>query len=150
MLLYRLGLLGGNPGPEAQIQSHEGHWGALRHAPPDALTPSNYVPSNYPKLALTPVWPPHLCRSGFSTPTPPKTRALKTCRLSSWGAPAALWSPRKSSSSFPPQLAGGAHRPGLLKSVRGLCPSLHPINCKLNGWCLWRTSWRKGCRFPGG
>lgn len=75
---------------------------------PDAPTPSNYEPSNYPKLALTPVWPPHLCHSGFSTPTPPKT-GLEDLPAQQLGSPCSSVVPRKSS-SFPPQLAGGAHR----------------------------------------
>lgn len=32
-----------------------------RHLPPSTLPPSNYVPYNYPKPALTPVWPQSLC-----------------------------------------------------------------------------------------
>lgn len=33
-------------------------WHIHGHSPPSTLTPSNYMPSNYPKRALTPVWPP--------------------------------------------------------------------------------------------
>lgn len=54
--------------PRPRRQTSEDPLGRIRrHSPPRALPPSNYVPSNYPKPALTPVWPPSLC-----LPLPPQ------------------------------------------------------------------------------
>lgn len=74
----------GSKGPDSKpARAHSGT--IHRHSPPSALTPSNYVPSNYPKLVLTPVWPPESLLTASPQP-PPSARLNPPMDLSSQAA----------------------------------------------------------------